>query len=87
MKNYNYAKIVDGNVIIAEEPLKIGATREIINPKKEHYLQAGYVEVLKTAMPQKDGYYYTSKIENVNGVPKQIWVENKLGEVENETAV
>ena len=78
MKNTNYAKIVDGNVIIAEEPLKIGTTREIINPKKEHYLQAGYLEVVKTAMPQKDGYYYTSTIENVNGVPKQIWEEHKI---------
>ena len=78
MKNTNYAKIVDGNIVIADEPLKIGTTREIINPKKEHYLQAGYVEVLKTAMPQKEGYYYTSTIENVNGVPKQIWEEHKI---------
>ena len=71
MKNYNYAKIVDGKIIIAEEPLKISDTREIINPKKEHYLQAGYLEVVKTTPTNEE---QTCKIENINGIPTQVWV-------------
>ena len=75
--NYDYGRFVNDKFEYAPRVLIIGDTR-IINPKEEHFLQAGYKKIVKTEMPVKDGYYYSSKIINDNGIPTMIWEEHEI---------
>ena len=75
--NYNYGRFVSNKFEYAPRVLIIGDKR-IINPKKEHFIQAGYKKIIKTEMPVKDGYYYASKIVDINGIPTQQWEEYEI---------
>lgn len=80
--NYNYGRFINEKFEYAPRVLIIDDVR-IINPKEEHYLQAGYKKIIKTEMPVKEGYYYTSKIINNNSIPTQEWKEHKIEGEEN----
>ena len=74
--NYNYGRFINEKFEYAPRVLIIGDKR-IINPTEEHFLQAGYKKIVKTEMPVKEGYYYTSKIVNKGGIPTQEWEEHE----------
>ena len=42
-------KIVDGQIIYADyrKPLKINETTQVIQPKDEHFIATGYVEIVE----------------------------------------
>ena len=42
-------KIVDGQIIYADykKPLKINETTQVIQPKDEHFVAAGYIEIVE----------------------------------------
>ena len=75
--NYNYAKIENNNIVFAPTILKCDGY-EIINPHHEDYIINGYLEVVKTEQPQREGYYYTKSVESVNGVPTEVWHEHEI---------
>lgn len=77
MINYSYAKIVNGKVEYATEPIRKEGY-EIINPKPEDFYGEGYQAVVKTPQPEREGYYYTRSVEGVNGIPTEIWTEHKI---------
>lgn len=73
-----YAKFENGKLIFAPKVLKINGYG-IINGTREHYLQAGYKEIVYTEQPQQeDGFYFVSKIVNKNGIPTQEWEKCKI---------
>lgn len=85
MKNTNYA-ILNSNTNEFEyaADIIIVGNRKITNPSKEHYLRAGYKEIVYTEQPQEEGFYFTSKIVNKNGIPTQEWERKEIKEIEDE---
>ena len=77
--NYNYGRFINEKFEYAPRVLIIGDKR-IINPKEEHYLQAGYKKIIKTKMPVKEGYYYTSKFVDNGDAIVQEWEEHEITE-------
>lgn len=79
-----YAKFENEKLIYAPKVLKLTDGYEIVNPSKEHYLRAGYKEIIYTEQPQEEGFYFTSKIVNKNGIPTQAWERKEIKEIEDE---
>ena len=73
-----YAKFENGELIYAPKILKLIDGYEIINPTNAQYLSAGFQQIVRTPQPEKEGYYYTSSIENINGVPTEVWTEHEI---------
>ena len=78
----NYAKFVNGELIYAPKILKLNDGYEIINPTNAQYLSAGFQQIVRTPQPEREGYYYTSSIENINGVPTEVWTRHEIEGVE-----
>ena len=75
MKNYSYGKFENGVFIYAPSIIK-KQRYEIINPTEKDYLESGFFKIVETEQPQKDGFYYTRSISDVNGVPTVVWKEH-----------
>jgi len=82
MDNCNYAKIIDGKIVYATEPIKKKGY-EIINPKEQDFFDEGYMAVVKTPKPEKEGYYFTKSVKAVNGVPTEVWTAHEVANEEN----
>jgi len=67
-----YAKIVDGALIAAPEKYleytESGKHRIVCNPQAEHYLAAGFKPVEYGEVPEGDGEYTTSYVENADKI-------------------
>lgn len=90
MLNYNYAKLTDGypiyaaNPIVLTEPIEIdgvihptGAILSLSGAAESHYAQLGYKPVTRTAMPTREGYYYTEKWTETDTTIVQGWEEHE----------
>lgn len=74
----DYCKFEDGNLIYAPIVLTSLEGKEIVNPTKQQYLDAGYLEIVYTEQPSPiKGYHYVSEIQNIEGVPTQVWTSVK----------
>ena len=72
--NTNYAKFIDShNLEYAPTNIEIGTTWYIPG-QPEHYIQAGYKEVVNTPYPD-DGKYYESSWEEKEEEIVQVWTE------------
>lgn len=80
MKNFNrdYGKIGEnGKIEFAPVPLVIGGENFWTNiPEK--YLEQGYLPVVKTEKPEKEGFYYTEFFEKENEKIFVRWEEHEL---------
>ena len=54
------------------------------NPTEEQIRKAGYKELVKNDMPEKEGYYYTDTYEVQNGEIVQLWEEHEIEAENNE---
>ena len=73
-----YAKFENDKLIYAPKVLKLSNGYEIVNPTKEQHLQAGYKEIVYTEQPQEEGFYFTSKIVDKEGIPTQEWERHEI---------
>ena len=79
MVNINYGKLVDGKIQYAPVPLNIDGTETWTNDPTVFALQ-GYLPVVNTEEPVRDGYFYTfSWVEEDNQI-KRVWVEHAVPE-------
>ena len=75
--NYKFAKIKeDGGLEYAPLPLVIDGVNVWTNIEAE-YNALGFYEIKRTAMPEKEGYYYTAFWELENNKIVQRWEEHK----------
>lgn len=52
---------------------------QIFNPTSEQLIEAGYKPIIYTDCPEhQDGFYFTSKWEEVDGVIKQSWEQHEM---------
>ena len=72
-----YAKLINGKIEWARNPLWIGNTM-IANPTEEHYKSMGFLPVVLQEIPQKEGYYYEPYYEENGDVIYQKWNEKVL---------
>ena len=98
MLNTNYAKLVGGYLeylrlpIQLAEPMTIG---EVTHPAGAHLStnddaaikELGYKPVTRTAMPTREGYYYTEKWTETDTAIVQEWEEHEQSEDELTDAV
>lgn len=57
MQNKNFGKLIDGIVHYAPNPISRGGVT-ISNPSKVEYLSRGYMPIILTERPQKEGAVY-----------------------------
>ena len=76
-----YGKLIDGKLQIAPNPLKADG-KTIANPNEEMLLKQGYMPVLFTEQPRKEGYYYIACYKVENNKIIQYWQEYKVEETQ-----
>ena len=74
-----YGKLIDGKLQIAPNPLKDDG-KTIANPSEEMLLKQGYMPVLFTEQPCREGYYYIACYKVENNQIIQYWQEYKVDE-------
>lgn len=75
--NYKYAKIKeDGALEYAPLPLVINGKNVWTNIEAE-YNALGFYEITRTAIPEKEGYYYTDFWELAENKIVQRWQEHE----------
>lgn len=72
-----YAKLINGKIEWAKNPLWIGNTM-VANPTEEHYKSMGFLPVVLQEIPQKDGYYFEPRYIEIDGKIYQYWEEKVL---------
>lgn len=78
--NTKYGKF-EGDIFLYAPKVLQYEGYEIINPTEEQYLEAGYKKIVYTPQPEpEEGYYYTSNIVNIDGIPTQVWEKHKIEE-------
>lgn len=83
--NRNFAKTSDG-VTLEFAPSEFeyeGVFYNAANSEKI-YNALGYLRIERTAMPEKEGFYYTAVYEEENGVLTEKWEEHEIPAEENE---
>lgn len=76
--NMNFGKITgDYGVEYAPSPLVIDGENVWTNIPETYFAQ-GYYPVIKTEMPEKEGYHYISYWEQENGSVVQKWEEHEI---------
>lgn len=75
--NFKFAKIKeDGTLEFPKLPLVINGENVWTNIESE-YNKLGFHEIIKTEMPEKEGYYYTVFWEIENNKIVQRWEEHE----------
>ena len=77
MTNTNYGKLVDGALVYANTPIMVGDTLVWTNDPAI-YAAEGYLPVVRTDMPQQDGYWYDLTWVEQDGAIVQTWVEHEI---------
>ena len=80
MINRNYGKLVADVLKYATNPLRMPDGKQIGNPTKEQYLEAGFKPIHYTDMPSKEGYYYTPVYTEADDKIIQSWEEHIIEE-------
>ena len=76
-----YGKLIDGKLQLAPNPLKVDG-KTVANPGKELLLNLGYMPVLVTEQPCREGYYYIACYKAENNQIIQYWDEYKVEETQ-----
>ena len=80
-----YAKLVDGNIIVAPNHIETDELH-IYNPSKEQYAEQGYKPVRYTNMPEaQEGYSYQAGWEETDDEIVQTWTQEPLPDDIDET--
>ena len=74
-----YGKLIDNKLETAPNPLKADG-KTIANPSEEMLLKQGYMPVLFTEQPCREGYYYIACYKVENNQIIQCWNECKVEE-------
>ena len=74
-----YGKLIDNKLETAPNPLKADG-KTIANPSEEMLLKQGYMPVLFTEQPCREGYYYIACYKVENNQIIQYWQEYKVDE-------
>ncbi len=74
-----YGKLIDNKLETAPNPLKADG-KTIANPNEDMLLKQGYMPVLFTEQPRRDGYYYIACYKVENNQIIQCWQEYKVDE-------
>lgn len=72
-----YGKLVNGVLQIAGAYIKT-ADREYFNPSDKLKIELGFLPVIGTAMPVKEGFYHTDEWQEVKGELVQVWAEHEF---------
>lgn len=72
-RNYNYAKLINGELEYAPNIIYIG-DRQIINASAEQYDSLGWLPIVKTERPEEDeNSYYTPIYTESDSAILQQW--------------
>ena len=72
----NYGKLVKGELHIAGAVIMTGG-REYYNPSDKLKAELGFLPMIETAMPVKEGFYYVSMWQELNCELVQVWTEHE----------
>lgn len=79
--NKSFAKTEDGKTLIyAPAQFDYNGVRYNATNREEIYNPIGFYKLVKTKIPEKEGFYYTEFFEKDGNVLYQKWEEHKIGE-------
>lgn len=75
-ENRDFGKLIDGQLQYAPMPLKINGVSVYTNVRNT-YFKEGYSAIVRTEMPSKEGYYYTSSWQQTDSrTITEVWEEH-----------
>ena len=77
MYSEDFGKITDGVFSFAPKELESEGIKTLTNDAKI-YKASGWLKIMHTPKPKKDGYYYTAKYSQKNGKIIEEWEEHKV---------
>ena len=79
MVNINYGKLIDGRIQYAPVPMNIDGADTWTNDESV-FASQGFLPVVNTEEPVRDGYFYTSSWNEMKGRIVKVWNEHIIPE-------
>lgn len=77
MVTQNFGKIENGEMVYAPTPLSINGIPTWTNDPAIYAVE-GYLPIVHSDMPERDGYWYELTYQVRDGVIVQTWVEHEI---------